>query len=73
MVAMLEKLERGEIVSPAASKEMLGILRRCQDDTGIRRRLPGMRIANKTGTLAALRADSAIVYSPGVASPSASR
>jgi beta-lactamase class A len=65
MVTILEKLERGEIVSPKASKEMLEILRRCQDNTGIRRRLEGMQIANKTGTLSALRADSGIVYSPG--------
>jgi beta-lactamase class A len=65
MVTILEKLERGEIVSPEASKEMLAILRRCQDNTGIRRKLVGIPVANKTGALDALRADVGIVYSKG--------
>lgn len=65
MVAILEKLERGEIVSPEASKQILDIMRRCQDGNGIRRRFAGMRIVNKTGALDALRSDVGIVYSPG--------
>jgi beta-lactamase class A len=64
MVAILEKLERGEIVSPAASKEILAILGRCQDGNGIRRRMGALKVANKTGALDALRADLGIVYSP---------
>ena len=62
MVAILEKLERGEI---AGSREMLAILRRCQDDSGIRRRLGGLRVANKTGALDALRSDVGVVYAKG--------
>jgi len=65
MVAILEKLERGEAVSPEASKEMLAVMKRCQDNTGIRRRLAGVPIANKTGSLDALRSDVALVYSKG--------
>lgn len=65
MVTILEKLERGEAVSPEASKEMLSILRRCQDNTGVRRKLAGVPIANKTGSLDALRSDVALVYSKG--------
>ena len=65
MVTILEKLERGEAVSPEASKEMLAILRRCQDNTGVRRKLAGVPIANKTGSLDALRSDVALVYSKG--------
>jgi len=65
MVAILEKLNRGEIVSPEASKEILAILRRCQDGTGVRRHLAGMTIANKTGALDALRSEVALVESPG--------
>ncbi len=61
MVTILEKLDRGEIVSPEASKEMLAIMRRCQDDTGVRRKLGGYTIANKTGALDALRSDVALV------------
>jgi beta-lactamase class A len=65
MVTILEKLERGEIVSPDASREILAILRRCQDNNGIRRRTAGLRVANKTGALEALRSDVGIVYSKG--------
>src|SRR5947209_8369909 len=65
MVTILEKLERGEAVSPEASKEMLAVLKRCQDNTGVRRRLGGVPIANKTGSLDALRSDVGIVYSKG--------
>ena len=65
MVTILEKLEHGEIVSPESSKEILAILKRCQDSTGVRRRLPGVSIANKTGALDALRSEVALVYSKG--------
>jgi len=65
MVAILEKLERGEIVSPEASRQILEILRRCQDGNGIRRRFAGVKVVNKTGALDALRSDVGIVYSPG--------
>lgn len=65
MVTILEKLERGEIVSKAASREMIGILKRCQDASGIRRRMGGLTVANETGVLDALRSDAGIVYSKG--------
>ncbi|MGP8244723.1 MAG: serine hydrolase [Bryobacteraceae bacterium] len=63
MVAILEKLERGELVSPEASRDILSILKRNQDNTGIRRRLGDLPIANKSGALDALRSDVGIVYS----------
>ena len=65
MVAILEKLEHGQIVSPEASREILAILKRCHDDTGVRRRLGGMPVANKTGALDALRSEVALVYGKG--------
>ena len=65
MVSILEKLERGEIVSPEASHEMIAVLKRCQDSTGMRRSLKDMPIANKTGALEALRAEVGIAYSKG--------
>jgi beta-lactamase class A len=65
MVTILEKLEKGEIVSPEASKEMLAILKRCQDNTGIRRRMGDLPVANKSGSLDALRSDVGIVYAKG--------
>ncbi len=64
MVTILERLEKGELVNADASKEMIAILRRQQDNTGIRRFL-GDNVANKTGALDALRADVGIVYSKG--------
>ncbi|MGH9629989.1 MAG: serine hydrolase [Bryobacteraceae bacterium] len=63
MVTLLELLHKGEIVSVDASREMLAILKRCQDDSGIARRLSEFPIANKTGSLDALRSDVGIVYS----------
>src|SRR6266704_3671270 len=51
MVTILEKLERGELVSADASHQMIAILKRCRDDSGIRRRLGAIPIANKTGAL----------------------
>ena len=65
MVMILERLERGEIVDPASSKEILEIMKRCQDATGIRRRLGGVTVANKTGALDGLRSDLGIVYAHG--------
>jgi len=62
MVTILEKLDRGEIVSADASREMIAIMKRCQDSTGIRRRMGGITVANKTGALDALRSDVGIVY-----------
>ena len=65
MVTILEKLERGELVSPEASKEMLAVLKRCQDSTGMRRSLGDIPIVNKTGSLEALRSEAGIAYSKG--------
>ena len=62
MVTILEKLDRGEIVSPDASREILAVMKRCQDGTGIRRRMGDIPVANKTGSLDALRSDLGIVY-----------
>jgi hypothetical protein len=42
---------------------MIAILKRCQDYTGIRRRLSGLQVANKTGSNESYRADVGIVYS----------
>jgi beta-lactamase class A len=62
MVTILERLERGEIVNAEASKEILAIMRRCQDGNGIRRRVGGLKVVNKSGALDALRSDVGIVY-----------
>jgi beta-lactamase class A len=63
MVTLLERLERGEIVSPDASREMVDILKREQYSEGIGRTLYDIPIASKSGALDRLRSDVAIVYS----------
>jgi beta-lactamase class A len=66
MVSLLERIEKGEIVSPAASKEMIAILKRQQYKDAIGRRVDAkMPVASKSGALDALRSDVGIVYSPG--------
>jgi len=65
MVMLIEKMERGELVSADASHEMIAILKRQQWRGGIVRRLGDMPAANKTGSLDKLRSDVGIVYSPG--------
>jgi beta-lactamase class A len=64
MVTLLEKIERGEVVSKEASKEMIGVLKRNRDSECIRRTFGDTPVANKTGALDALRSDVGIVYSP---------
>jgi hypothetical protein len=63
MVSLLERLERGLVVSKQASAEMIAILKRQQTHEGVGRTLRGATIANKTGALDRLRSDVAIVYS----------
>jgi beta-lactamase class A len=63
MVALMERMERGELVSVEASREMLAVMKRCQGGDGMRRPFGGLVVANKTGGLDALRSDVGIVYS----------
>jgi beta-lactamase class A len=63
MVAILEKLYRGELVSKPASDEMLAILKRQRDHDGIARDMKDVTIASKSGALDHLRSDVGIVYS----------
>lgn len=63
MAMLLEMIERGKIVSPEASKEIVAILKRQQYKEGIgRRRADG--VASKSGALDALRSDVGLVYLP---------
>ena len=66
MVRLLEMLEGGRIVTPAASKDVLEILSRQQVRDGIARHAPDdLRVASKSGALDALRSDVGIVYAAG--------
>ena len=65
IASLIEKMERGGVVSTAASQEMIAILKRQQDKSGIARRTGDLVVANKTGALDHLRSDVGIVYSRG--------
>ncbi|HEY5839069.1 MAG TPA: serine hydrolase, partial [Pyrinomonadaceae bacterium] len=62
MVQIMEKLERGDIVSKEASKQMLDLMKREQGRNSIGRDLPGVPMASKYGALDALRSCVAILY-----------
>ena len=63
MVDLLEKVEKGEIVSQEASKQIIATLKRQQDNAGIQRRVD-FPVASKAGALEKLRSDVGIVYAP---------
>lgn len=62
MVQIMEKLERGEIISKEASKQMIDLMKREQGRFSIGRALPGVPMASKYGALDALRSCVAILY-----------
>jgi beta-lactamase class A len=63
MVRLLERLEQGTIVSPSASKEVIGMLKRQQYKDGIGRHAgEDVEVASKSGSLDALRSDVGIAY-----------
>jgi beta-lactamase class A len=62
MVLVMEKLERGEIISPAASKEMIDLMKREQGRNAIGRSLWTVPMASKYGALDRLRSAVGILY-----------
>lgn len=64
MVTLMEKLERGETLSPGASKEMLELMKREQGTNGIWRGQWRVPKATKSGALDALRSNVGIIYHP---------
>jgi len=64
MVQLLEKLDKGQIVSPEASRQIIAILKRQQFKDAIGRRLNDNDVASKSGSLDALRSDVALVTTP---------
>src|SRR5690349_14237972 len=62
MVQIMEKLERGEIISKEASKQMIDLMKREQGRNSIGRSMPDVPIASKYGALDALRSCVAILY-----------
>lgn len=67
MARLLELIDAGQVVSPAASREIIAVLKRQQYKDGIGRALSeseGIEVASKSGALDALRSDVGIVYHP---------
>ncbi|HYN85398.1 MAG TPA: serine hydrolase [Pyrinomonadaceae bacterium] len=64
MVALMEKLERGEVVSAEASKEMLELMKREQGQNALGRALWRVPKATKSGALDHLRSNVGVIYSP---------
>src|SRR5215207_3207672 len=62
MVLVMEKLERGEIISPAASTEMIELMKREQGRNAIGRSLWSVPMASKYGALDRLRSAIGILY-----------
>jgi beta-lactamase class A len=63
MAMLLEKLEKGEVVSRESSAQMIAILKRQQYTDGLGRNLlDTVPIASKSGSLDRLRSDVGIVY-----------
>ena len=66
MVALLERMHQGKLVSAAACKDMLALLRQCEDHEKFPRFLPEtVKVAHKTGSLSDTRTDAGILYLPG--------
>jgi len=62
MVDIMEKLDRGEIVSKDASQQMIDLMKREQARYSIGRTTPDIPMASKYGALDALRSCIAILY-----------
>jgi len=63
-VALMEKLDRGQIINEAASKEMIELMKREQNHFAIGRSMPDLPMASKYGALDQLRSAVGIIYSP---------
>jgi hypothetical protein len=62
MVMLLEKLERGEVINAAISKEMIDLMKREQVRYAIGRTLWRLPMATKYGALDKLRSAIGIIY-----------
>ena len=63
MVLVMEKLERGEVISPALSKEMIELMKKEQVRYAIGRSMSDTPLASKYGALDRLRSAVGIIYS----------
>jgi len=65
MVTLLEALYKETVISPAASKSILDVMKRQQFKTGIGRRFDDRTpVMSKSGSLDALRSDTGLIFAP---------
>jgi beta-lactamase class A len=65
MLTLLTRLYNNELVSPAASKEMLGHMLKCEDPDKLPKLLPhGTKIAMKTGSVSDAKTVAGIIWVP---------
>ena len=63
MVQLLELIEQGKVATPAACKEMIDHLKKCEDKEKMTRFLPAsVAVAHKTGSVNASKTDAGILY-----------
>jgi beta-lactamase class A len=63
MVSLFEKLHQGKLVSESASKEMIDILKKCDDKEKFPRFLPeDVAVAHKSGSVSDARTDAGLLY-----------
>jgi beta-lactamase class A len=63
MVEILARLHGGKLVNPNACKEMLDLLRQCDDNAKFTRFLPeSIKVAHKTGSVSDARTDAGVLY-----------
>ncbi len=64
LATLVERLELGQVVGPAVSKEMIDLMKREQGTNGVWRSLWRVPKATKSGALDALRSNVGIIYHP---------
>jgi beta-lactamase class A len=66
MVALMEMIQTGDVVSPAGRLVMLNHLKKCDDKDRFTRLVPaGTVVAHKTGSVNEVRTDAGIIYLDG--------
>lgn len=65
MLRLLKRLDAGELVSREACEAMREHLRQCQDRRMGRLLPSGVKVAHKTGSVAAVRTDAGLIEAPG--------
>jgi beta-lactamase class A len=65
MAKLVERIQAGDLVTPAARQVMLAHLRKCEDKDKFTRLLPaGIVVAHKTGSVSDARTDAGVIYLP---------